>query len=80
MVNEFAAHLYSRAARVDDSTECSCVYEVLSNEDCSVSRHKILELYNIGTDKFGVRLAAVMTIIVILRILTWLTLRLRRAG
>jgi hypothetical protein len=61
-------------------TERSCVYEVLSNEDCSVSGHKILDLYNIGTDKFGVRLAAVMIIIAMLRILAWLTLRLRRIG
>jgi hypothetical protein len=80
MVNEFAARLYSRAARADDSTECSCVYEVLYNADCSVSGHKILELYNIGIDKFGVRLAAVMTTIVILKIFAWLTLRLRRVG
>ena len=80
MVNEFAARLYSRAARADDSTECSCVYEDLPNADCSASGHEIFELYNIGADKFGVRLAVVMTIIVILRILAWLTLRLRRVG
>lgn len=60
MVNEFAARLYSCVARAGDSTESSCVYEVLSNEDCSVSGRHILELYNIRTDKFGVHLAAVL--------------------
>lgn len=78
MVNEFARRTYSCAASTDDSTRCSCVYESPSSEECLVSGRQILQLYDIEVDRFAMRLAVVLAIITILRMLAWLVLRLRR--
>jgi hypothetical protein len=76
MVNEFAHRTYSCAT--DDGTQCSCVYETPIIEACSMSGHHVLRSYDIEIDGFATRLVAVLIIIMVLRILAWLVLRLRR--
>lgn len=78
MVNEFERRMYSCAASTDDGGRCSCVYENPSAGECSVSGRHILQLYNIGPDGFAQRLASILGMIAVLRMFTWLVLRLRR--
>jgi hypothetical protein len=80
MVNEFARRTYSCATRTNDETKCSCVYETLPTEECSVSGRHILQLYDIKVDGFTTRLAAMLAIITVLRVLAWFVLRIRKSG
>jgi ABC-type multidrug transport system ATPase subunit len=80
MVNEFARRTYSCATRTDEDTKCSCVYETLPTEECSVSGRHILQLYDIKVDGFTTRLAAMLAIITVLRVLAWFVLRIRKSG
>lgn len=78
MVNEFERRVYSCAASADDGGRCSCVYENPSTGECSVSGRHILQLYDIGIDGSAQRLASILGIIAVLRMLGWSVLRLRR--
>jgi hypothetical protein len=74
MVNEFRDRKYSCIE--NDNAVCSCLYEVSSSGSCAVDGRFILGLYEIRTDRFAVRVAALLGIVFALRLLTWLVLGL----
>ncbi|KAM0716807.1 hypothetical protein Q7P37_007610 [Cladosporium fusiforme] len=76
MVNEFAERSYSCTRNTDIG--CSCLYGAADGGSCSVDGQAILELYDIRDDRLALRIVALLSITLVMRLLAWLALRLSR--